>query len=605
MKRRMLLAAVVPMALLAFLPAVEAGAELGPPAEAGGGGDGGFHGFAQFDTHAQGQVVTLTGFLNAFREDNSVVGAVSEINGPPATSRNIAAFFLRGQGATFVYGVLGGPGGGRGTLPDPPPGEANAYYPTDEPPYEMTWTGPITGLGIPQVVDSKFHAKATDVPTGRADGAVTALTSPGHFSIGQATVVSHTEPADGGVVAESVSVVHEVKVGPAADPEHRVAGLLLRPDQRRSEGHRHAPWSTAPRSATRPSRSPTRASSWPTRPTRSTRSRSTRPWPTPATRRSGCSRRSPRPARTARRSAPTAGTLEFVKHDEEFGASNPQGFSGGGFSIGGAEAVVNTQRCSPDCGGGGGGGSTDIVGAGPGDTGTDGSTSTEGAGSESLPDDTTSGGTGDGSSDGGYSASGTLTTDTSGGGLGGGSTNLSGGTGDGLTGASGSTSASTGSVTSPSEQAAAGVSTPGAGVAVQQQAVAFTELGPKSAEWLRDLYLMAGLALGIIFVGQRLARAFCVKERTMERLKRDHARQLVAGALVVAALVVLTIGYANIRDEIQVAAQMPYVLTGGIGALILTGLGMVVLRSQDDKTVLDRWACWRRPTTSSGSGSTT
>jgi len=74
----------------------------------------------------------------------------------------------------------------------------------------------------------------------------------------------------------------------------------------------------------------------------------------------------------------------------------------------------------------------------------------------------------------------------------------------------------------------------------------------------------------------------------MERLKRDHARQLVAGVLVAAALVVLIIGYANIRDEIQVAAQMPYVLTGGIGALILTGLGMVVLRSQDDKNVLDQ-----------------
>ncbi|MGH9002911.1 MAG: hypothetical protein ACRDYV_07260 [Acidimicrobiia bacterium] len=74
----------------------------------------------------------------------------------------------------------------------------------------------------------------------------------------------------------------------------------------------------------------------------------------------------------------------------------------------------------------------------------------------------------------------------------------------------------------------------------------------------------------------------------MERLLRDHTRQLVGGALSVAALVVLLIGYANIRDEIHVAAQMPYVLTGGIGALILTGLGMVVLRSQDDKTVLDR-----------------
>lgn len=74
----------------------------------------------------------------------------------------------------------------------------------------------------------------------------------------------------------------------------------------------------------------------------------------------------------------------------------------------------------------------------------------------------------------------------------------------------------------------------------------------------------------------------------MERLKRDHARQLIAGVLVVSALVVLVIGYANIRDEVQVAGQMPYVLTGGIGALILTGLGMVVLRSQDDKAVLDR-----------------
>src|ERR1044072_5212440 len=74
----------------------------------------------------------------------------------------------------------------------------------------------------------------------------------------------------------------------------------------------------------------------------------------------------------------------------------------------------------------------------------------------------------------------------------------------------------------------------------------------------------------------------------MERLKRDHARQLVAGVLVVAALVVLTIGYANIRDEIQVAAQMPYVLTGGLGALILTGPGLVVLGWRAGKAVLDR-----------------
>jgi Cu/Ag efflux pump CusA len=74
----------------------------------------------------------------------------------------------------------------------------------------------------------------------------------------------------------------------------------------------------------------------------------------------------------------------------------------------------------------------------------------------------------------------------------------------------------------------------------------------------------------------------------MERLMRDHTRQLVGVVLCAVALVVLLIGYANIRDETAVAIQMPYVLTGGIGALILTGLGMVILRSQDDKAILER-----------------
>jgi hypothetical protein len=510
----MLLAAVVPMALLAFLPAVEAGAELGPPTEAGG-GENGFHGFEGFDTHADAKILTLTGFLNAFREDNSVVGSVSEILGPPPTSRNIAAFFLRGQGATFVYGVIGGPGGARGTLPDPPPGEANAYYPTGDPPYEMTWTGPITGLGVPQVVDSKFYAKASDVPTGRADGAVTAVSSPGYFSIGQATVVSHTEPAEGGVVSEGVSVVHEVRVGPlliqnivsrayafvptSGDPKG-IASTVIdgakvndTPVQITDKGIVVAD-QTNPLNQEAVNKAMADAG-WP----------QVRLLPSIAT-----------ATEDGSGVSTTAGTLEFVKQDEAFGASNPQGFSGGGFSIGGAAANVSTRRCSPDCGGGalsgGDGGSTDIIGSGPG-----GSSSGSTDGSESQTDATLDSG------DLGYSSNSadTLTTDTSGVGAGG-SANLSSGTGGGglsssgasggldssgstgATGSGGSTTASTPS----GEQSAAGVATPGAGVAVQQQAVAYTELGPKSAEWLRDLYLMAALALGIIFVGQRLARAF-------------------------------------------------------------------------------------------------
>jgi hypothetical protein len=78
--------------------------------------------------------------------------------------------------------------------------------------------------------------------------------------------------------------------------------------------------------------------------------------------------------------------------------------------------------------------------------------------------------------------------------------------------------------------------------------------------------------------------------RDMQRLAREHSRQLLGGALVVAALVVLIVGYVSIRDEIYVAIQMPYILIGGVGALLLTGLGMVLIRSQDDRAILDRLA---------------
>jgi hypothetical protein len=79
-------------------------------------------------------------------------------------------------------------------------------------------------------------------------------------------------------------------------------------------------------------------------------------------------------------------------------------------------------------------------------------------------------------------------------------------------------------------------------------------------------------------------------DKNMQRLAREHTRQLIGGGLVVAAVVVLLVGYIAIRDEIYVAIQMPYILIGGVGALLLAGLGMAVIRSQDDKAVLDRLA---------------
>lgn len=503
MKRLLIMAVVVPMALLGLLPPVEA-EELGPPAPAGGDASG-FHGFAQFDTHAQGQVVTPTAYLNAFREDNSLVGAVSEINGPPATSRNITALVFRGRAVTFVYGVIGGGGGERGTLPDPPPGEANAYYPTNPP--EMTWTGPITGAGVPQVIDSRFYAKATDVPTGRTEGTVTSLHDPGYFTIGQATVVSHTEPADGGLVAEAVSVVHQLEVGP----------LLIQNIV--SRAYAFVPTTGDPRGIATTVVSGAKVGDTPVQITdkgivvadnvsplqqeqvnkamADAGFEQVRLLPSIA-----------KPADDGASVTAAAGTLEFVKQDQQLGASNPQGVAGGGFSIGGAEAFVNTRRCSPDCGGGA---SSGIVDGSPGTGTLPTAAAPSSTASSELPPAPVPEERGD---DANYDASSSaaLMTDTSGAGL----VSSAGDTiaparrpslSAGPVGDSGATAA----VTPPnlSTEAAAGVVPPGAGVAVQQPAaVAITELGPKSAGWLRDLYLMGGLGLGIIVVAQRLARAF-------------------------------------------------------------------------------------------------
>jgi hypothetical protein len=76
----------------------------------------------------------------------------------------------------------------------------------------------------------------------------------------------------------------------------------------------------------------------------------------------------------------------------------------------------------------------------------------------------------------------------------------------------------------------------------------------------------------------------------MDRLRRQHGRELIGGALVIAALMAIAVGYANIRDEADVAIQLPFVLTGGIGAVVLAALGVGVLRSQDDKAILARLA---------------
>lgn len=68
----------------------------------------------------------------------------------------------------------------------------------------------------------------------------------------------------------------------------------------------------------------------------------------------------------------------------------------------------------------------------------------------------------------------------------------------------------------------------------------------------------------------------------MKRLVRERGRLVAGLALLVTAVVVLGVGYASISDEVFVSIQLPYVLGGGVGALLCAGVGLALVRSQDD-----------------------
>jgi len=68
----------------------------------------------------------------------------------------------------------------------------------------------------------------------------------------------------------------------------------------------------------------------------------------------------------------------------------------------------------------------------------------------------------------------------------------------------------------------------------------------------------------------------------VKRLVRERGRLAAGIALLVTAVVVLGIGYASISKEIFVSIQLPYVLGAGVGALLCAGVGLVLIRSQEE-----------------------
>jgi hypothetical protein len=335
----MLLIPAATLGLLAFLPPVAAEESV-------------VTGFTGIQTHAQGQAATGY-FFAVGEEENRLVGALSEINNPPAGSKNIAAFIQRGVAATYTYGLIGGGGPGQnGKLPDPPPGEAGAFYPAN--PQEASFSGPVTTGANGPVVDGRFHAKASDTPTGRADAAVTSVEVPGQLAIGQVVVVSHTEPSEGGITAESSSVLHGITVGPLhiESMVSRAYGFVSA-----APGAPKGIASTVVEGAT--------VNGTPVQLTDKGVVVGDKAAPgvqdqvNAALSQAGFAdvRLMPSlagPGDNDESVQAVTGSLRVVHRDQKFGASNPQGFSGGGFSVGGAEVRVLGHRCAPACVGAGG-----------------------------------------------------------------------------------------------------------------------------------------------------------------------------------------------------------------------------------------------------------
>lgn len=69
-----------------------------------------------------------------------------------------------------------------------------------------------------------------------------------------------------------------------------------------------------------------------------------------------------------------------------------------------------------------------------------------------------------------------------------------------------------------------------------------------------------------------------------------RARDLVGwGAMAIGGLMVV-VAYLALRDEIDVSIQIPYLLTGGIGGLLVAGIGMAVLITGQLRDLLQRIA---------------
>ena len=170
--------------------------------------------FATFSILGQSQVATT--WLYAVGDEDEHIGGAKVVVDKPENVAAIAAAFQRGTAAGYTYGATVGGGsnagaGGKGIAPEPPPGEADGQFPSS--PDQMTWEGALTSGAKGPVIDGRAHAKATGAPSGEAQFIVQHLDIPGQLTVDHAVTASRGAPTAAGLEGESTSVVRGITIG--------------------------------------------------------------------------------------------------------------------------------------------------------------------------------------------------------------------------------------------------------------------------------------------------------------------------------------------------------------------------------------------------------
>ncbi|HEY4409999.1 MAG TPA: hypothetical protein VGO87_08950, partial [Acidimicrobiia bacterium] len=314
--------------------------------------------FATFSVFGQSQVATT--WLYAVGDEDEHIGGARASVDKPENVLAVAAAFQRGTAAGYTYGATVGGGenagaGGKGIAPEPPPGEADGQYPSS--PGEQSWQGTITAAAKGPVVDGRAHAKGTALPSGEAEFTLQHLDVPGQLTVHQAATTSRGVPVEDGLVGESTAVLSGITIGgvvkidslvskayallPATAGESKAVGRTVldgasvngTPVAIDDAGIRVADHGQGTAQKAQLDEQLAKALA-------------------------GANIEDIRLARTSivkgdnGKVAIDAPALVVKYRDDKLRSSNPQGFSGGGFGLGGATLSVEGQRATSDTAGG-------------------------------------------------------------------------------------------------------------------------------------------------------------------------------------------------------------------------------------------------------------